>query len=66
MKWLILILMCCWLGLTGLVFGLSYFLAALFTWIRDKLDNYGENLNAAIEGIAKRRMFKWDRKPKGD
>lgn len=66
MKWLILILMAVWLGLTGLAFGLSCLLAALFTWTKDKLDNYGENMSAAINDVFKRRMFKWDRKPKED
>jgi len=64
MKWLFLFLMSMWLGLVGLAFGLSVGLALLFTWLRNKLDNYGENLSATIEDFFKRRMFKWERKPK--
>jgi len=58
MKWLILILMWVWIVVVGVVFGLLCGLAALFTWTRDKLDNYGENLGAVIDDFQRRRMFK--------
>lgn len=58
MKWLILILMWCWVALVGVFLGLSWLLAATFTWITDKLVNYGKNMFAVIDDFQRRRMFK--------